>query len=431
MSRQSKDIMIIGFALFAMFLGAGNLIFPPFLGFMAGEGWQPAAAGFLVTGVGLSMLGILAVASAGGKTEAIAEKVSPLFATLLTATIILTIGPLIAIPRTAATAYELGVLTLFQHVPAIISSIVFFSVTLWLVFNPTNVIDKLGKVLTPIMLFLLLAVIIKGILWPSGLPIATSMQTPFADGFTLGYQTMDALASVIFAGTIVAAVKARGYQGKEVISVTSKAGCVAGGALVVIYGGLVLLGANAMTRLPENASRSDVLIHVTHMSMGDIGVAAMAVVVILACLTTAVGLTTTVGHYFQELSRGRLPYRWVVCATVLFSALLANAGIERIIQFAGPILDILYPVVIVLILLNLLERWGSFEEAYIGCVVGALSIRIFDLLLLLGFSHRKVEGWLSLIPFSEYGLAWLMPALLGGVVTWGWKRLRQLVPKER
>ncbi|SDY97969.1 branched-chain amino acid transport system II carrier protein [Tindallia californiensis] len=431
MSRQSKDIMIIGFALFAMFLGAGNLIFPPFLGFQSGDGWIRSATGFLVSGVGLSILGILAVTTAGGKTEALAEKVSPLFATLLTTTIILTIGPLVAIPRTAATAYELGILSLFPQVPAILSSLLFFAVTLWLVINPTNVIDKLGKILTPVMLFLLLGIIIKGIFFPSGVPTTSTMQAPFADGFLLGYQTMDALASVIFAGTIVTAVKARGYQEQEVISITSKAGCVAGIALASIYGGLILLGANAMSMLPADASRSDVLTSVTHMSMGEIGVASMAIVVILACLTTAVGLTTTVGHYFQHLSRGRLPYRWLVSATVIFSALLANAGIDRIVQFAGPILDILYPVVIVLIILNLLERWVSLEDAYVGSVVGVLSLRLLDILLLLGISHRKVEGWLEMIPFSEYGLAWLLPAFFGGVLSWSCKRVWHLIPKER
>ena len=242
--KKKNDAFILGAALFSMFFGAGNLIFPPFLGLLAGQKWNWSMFGFFLTGIGLPLLGIIASAKAGGDVDKLGKRVSPLFSKFLGITVVLAIGPLLAIPRTGATAFEIGVLPLLPKGNPILFSLIYFGITLSLVIKPNDVIDKIGKILTPTLLLLLGLIIIKGIFDPMGIPVAEDYAKPFSEGFISGYQTMDALASILFGGIITSSLIQSGYvDSKEQMKMTKKAGIIAVTGLTLVYGGLGYLGA--------------------------------------------------------------------------------------------------------------------------------------------------------------------------------------------
>ena len=186
MDKRKNDAFILGAALFSMFFGAGNLIFPPFLGLLAGQKWNWSMLGFFITGIGLPLLGIIASAKAGGDVDKLGRRVSPLFSKFLGVTVVLAIGPLLAIPRTGATAFEIGVLPNMPTANPVIFAIIYFGITLMLVIKPNSVIDKIGKILTPALLLLLSLIIIKGIFDPMGLPVPGDLAKLFSDGFISG-----------------------------------------------------------------------------------------------------------------------------------------------------------------------------------------------------------------------------------------------------
>lgn len=424
MNTKTRHIMVVGFALFSMFLGAGNLIFPPFLGFHAGDNWVPTMIGFLLTGVGLPLLGVYATLKSGGNMITLGSPVSKSFAAVMGLVIILAIGPLFAIPRTGATTHETAVLSFFPDVPSWASAIVFFGLAGFISLNSTKVIDRLGKVLTPFLIFTLVVIIVKGIATPLGEPDPMAEAYNFASGFSEGYQTMDALASTMFAGIAFTHVLSLGYESrKEQMSVAVKAGIVAIFLLGLIYGGLIYIGAGATSLFPEDITRTELLVGVAEGLIGRLGLGFLATAITLACLTTAVGLLVTCGEYFQALSKGRLPYKAVVIFTAIFSALLSILGVEMVVNIAVPLLVLLYPVLMVLIIFTVFSQYIPNTNAYTGGVIGAFLI---SLISSLGYLQQKeiissnlVEKLVELkggMPLANLGLEWIIPVVVLAVV---------------
>lgn len=404
--KGKKDYIIVGLALFSMFFGAGNLIFPPALGLMAGDKWFFCMLGFFLTGIGMPVLGIVAVAKSGGTVEALGNKVNNIFSKVLAVTIILAIGPLIAIPRTGATVYELGVRPLFSNASPLLVSIVYFSITLFFVINQSGIIDKIGKILTPILLTLIGLIVIKGILIPIGLPINTGVDKVFLAGFQEGYQTMDALASIIFGGIILYSLDEKGYSSlNEKINITIKAGIIAGVGLVFVYGGLLYLGATASGIYSQGLERTSLIVNISESILGGTGKILLSMVVSVACLTTSIGLTATVGNYFEKLSKGRLSYRFLVVITLVFSTIVSVNGVDNIVRFAGPLLSLVYPSVIVLIIMALFDNYINNKNTYKGAVYTTFIISFLDLVFDLGA-----------LPLSDIGFPWLLPAILGALL---------------
>ena len=405
MSRK-KDYIIIGLALFSMFFGAGNLIFPPALGLMAGENWILCMLGFFLTGIGMPVLGIVAVAKSGGTVESLGNKVNNVFSKALAVTIILAIGPLIAIPRTGATVYELGVRPIFSNINPLFVSIVYFSITLFFVINQSGIIDKIGKILTPILLFLIGLIVIRGILIPIGVPIDTGADKVFLTGFQEGYQTMDALASIIFGGIILYSLDEKGYSSlSEKINITIKSGIIAGIGLAFVYGGLLYLGATGSGIYSHGTERTTLIVYISENILGGIGKVLLSLVVSVACLTTSIGLTATVGNYFEKLSRGRLSYRLLVVITLVFSTIVSVNGVDNIVRFAGPLLSLVYPSVIVLIIMTLFDNYINNKNIYKGAVYTTFTVSLLDCILDFG-----------ILPFSNIGFPWLIPAILGAII---------------
>jgi len=417
MRKETKDFIVVGAALFAMFFGAGNLIFPPALGMLSGDQWLLCILGFALTGVGLPILGVVTIAKVGGSLKDFAGRVSPTFAKILGAVIVLAIGPLLAIPRTGATVFEIGVSPLFPTIPPLAVSIVYFAITLFFVIKPSSIIDKIGKILTPILLLIVGIIIFQGVTSPIGAPVPTGITLAFSDGFVGGYQTMDALASVVLGGLILFSLKDKGYTDqKSLVKLTAKAGILAGSALLFVYGGLLYLGATGSGVLAAGLSKTELIIALTSNLLGIYGQIALCLAVSVACLTTSVGLTAVVGNFFEELSNGKLSYRTIVIATTLFSIVMSVIGVEQIVKLSVPLLVLVYPVTIILIALNLFGQHIKSNGVFKGMVAGALFISIFDALGAMSINIEAATTVIAQLPFASSGFAWICPSLLCGFV---------------
>jgi len=415
--KKLKDIVVIGLALFAMFFGAGNLIFPPQLGVLSGNSWLQAIMGFFTTDVSLSILAIIAIAKSGGTFNSFASKVGPKFSIIMGIIIMLIIGPLLALPRTGAVSYEMGILPLFPGIPQYIFTLIYFGISLLFVINPKGIIDKIAVYLTPVLLIALVSIIVKNMLMPdTPMPVA-KVSNVYSYAFLEGYQTLDGLAAVIFAGIILLGLKEKGYTDtSSQIKMTIKSGLVAFSIIGFVYGGLIYLGASGASNIPEGMSRTETFMTLVDQMFGQYGVWMVAVTVIFACFTTTVGLTTTVAEYFSELTNNKLSYRFNVVTITLVSFVFANLGVEQIVYFSGPILSIIYPAILVLIVLNLLDKYIPFKEIYSGVVGGTLCFSILMFICNSFDSLSVAKVWLLSFPLTTYEMGWLVPALLGGLI---------------
>ena len=413
---KTKDVLLTGFALFAMLFGAGNLIFPPMLGYETSSSWIPTMLAFIITGVGFPFLGILSVSIAGNGIKDFANRVSPTFSKIFAIISILAIGPMLAIPRTGATAYEITFLhngmnnTIYKY----IYLICYFGIVILFSLRASKVIERVGKILTPILLLLLFLIIVKGIFF-SGLSIKPDIYPhAFKKGFLEGYQTMDTIASIAYAGIILKAIKnGRDLTQKQEFSFLIKAGLVAILSLALIYGGFALVGAKMHSVLVTN-DKIELLVKTTSYLLGGYGNLILAICVAGACLTTAIGLVATVGEFFSSITSFK--YEKIVIFTVIISFLLSILGVESIIRISVPILVFIYPVMISLIILNLFGKYIKNDYVYKGVVLFTGIIGLIESLASIGITNTYTNSVLEILPFSDYGLTWLFPGLIGYIL---------------
>ena len=413
---KTKDVLLTGFALFAMLFGAGNLIFPPMLGYETNSSWIPTMLAFTITGVGFPFLGILSVSIVGNGIKDFANRVSPMFSTIFAIISILAIGPMLAIPRTGATAYEITFLhngmnnTIYKY----IYLICYFGIVILFSLKANKVIERVGKILTPILLLLLFLIIVKGIFF-SGLSIKPDIYPhAFKRGFLEGYQTMDTIASIAYAGIILKAIKnGRNLTQKQEFAFLIKAGLVAILSLAFIYGGFALVGAKMHSVLVTN-DKIELLVKTTSYLLGGYGNLILAICVAGACLTTAIGLVATVGEFFSSITSFK--YEKIVVFTVILSFLLSILGVENIIRISVPILVFIYPVMISLIILNLFGKYIKNDYIYKGVVLFTGIIGLIESLASIGITNTYTNSVLEILPFSDYGLTWLFPGLIGYIL---------------
>jgi len=426
---SSRGILITGLALLAMFFGAGNLIFPPMLGLQSGESFWPALLGFIITGVGLPFLGVTAVAKAGGDLELLANRVNPVFSKIITTVAVLCIGPLLAIPRTAATTFEVAIVPLAQladptntKIALFVTTVFFFLIVLFFVLKPTKLLNNLGKFLTPFLLIFLSIIIIKGIITPMGSIGESSYSSPFAQGFIEGYNTMDAIASTIFGMIIVKGIRDKGIKDSSVVTkITIKAGMIAAAGLAFIYVGLAYIG-NTTGTLFTGDNPGQLLSFLSATLLGNAGKLFIGFAMTLACLTTAIGLVASCGEYFSRLSNYRLSYNTIAIATTLVSFVLANMGLAKILEISVPLLVIVYPIIIVLVLLALFHDLFKGKKAVYLYTVGitvflVLTDAVYSLGTGLGLNLEFIPKALNYLPFYGQGLGWLLPALVVALLT--------------
>ena len=406
-----RDIIVVGFALFSMFFGAGNVIFPPYLGMEAGPQWLAGFSAYFIADIGLALLGMFALLRVGS-SEAVTLRVGKVPSEILMCAIILCIGPMVAIPRTSATTFEMAIAPNLSGVSPVLFSVLFFAVILALCIRESAVVDIVGKVLTPLLLLGLFAIIVRGIVTPLGeIAALPQIANVAVTGIKAGYQTMDALAALPFGIIVLQSVTAKGYDsGKKQFRVVSGAAVLAGVLLLAVYMGLAYLGATVSAQYTGAIGRAQLIMAIVEALMGKVGMILFGVVVGLACVTTAIALTSSAAAYFAELCRGKVSYKAFVIAICVFSAVVSNRGLDRIVAVAAPVLDVIYPPTLVLIFISLLMPRVP-DRVSRGAVIGALITSALCTLT----AHGVRIPFVASLPLYDLGLSWLLPAAVFGL----------------
>lgn len=403
MKKSTKDSIVVGFALFSMFFGAGNLIFPAFLGNTIGDQYLLGIIGFIFTGVGLPLLAIISCSKVDGSFKSIANKVSPKFAVIFTAILFIAIGPMLAIPRTAATTFELSISPFFSGISPFIAMVIYFIINLFFVLGKTSIIDTIGKYLTPTLMIILFILIVKGLIMPIGNVLETNAINVFPNSLLEGYQTMDAIAALLFAGMITTSLKSKGYKDKEMPLMILKSSLIAILGLAFVYGGLTYIGAQTVELASSEISKTALLILISKNILGSIGPVIIGIAMGLACLTTSIGLITSGANFFERISKGKLSFKLNAIIISVLSLGIATLGVDNIVVLSVPILNILYPISITLIGTTLLSKYINSNKAI---RVGVYTSLIFGILF-------EIPGLnLNFIPLAEIGFGWLIPTIL-------------------
>lgn len=416
MEKLSKrKTILVGLTLFSMFFGAGNLIFPPYLGEQAGTHAWIAMVGFALSAVGLPVLGVVAVAKSGG-IENLAKRVHPRFALIFTLLIYLSVGPCLAIPRTASTSFEMAVVPFIGHhsfVAQLSYSIVFFGIALYMAVHPEKLTDKLGKVMCPVLLCLIFIVFMGSLFvgtYQYGIPQGTYVNESMIQGFLDGYQTMDLIAALNFGIIIAMNIQNIGIKdNKSIVSYTIKAGLVAGLCLLIVYSALLHIGGISATLTGIHANGTETMVDIVKYIYQNIGVVILGAIFFIACLNTCIGLLCSCSEYFHEL----MPYISYKHWTYLFagaSMIVSNIGLNMILKISIPILNLLYPLSIALIALGFIHKYiCRYPYIYqttilmtgIGSVLGVLPSVGMDI------------HFLHMIPFFDLSLGWVLFTVVG------------------
>ena len=409
---RTRQFFVSGFALFAMFFGAGNLIFPPFLGKSGGEDWVIGFLCFFLVEV-LSCVGIYAAIHGGGSVQAMNKSVGAKPGVILNTAAILCTGVFIAPPRTAATTYEMGIRPLFDGIGLLPFSILFFAIVVVLTIRPSRVVEIIGKFLTPALIVGILILIVVGIVNPIGEIAPSTSSNIVQDGVLAGYQAMDILSVAGFAIIIQNSMVQSGWKTWEEQrpQVAGSAG-VAALLLAVVYGGLTYLGASTGSAFGNGLDQAALIVAITQELLGQAGVVILAVVVALACLTTAIGLFGATASYFERMTRGHLPYRAGILILAVIGCAICNLGLSAIIALGSPVLSVICPPFMTTVVLLAFQSWISRPGLYKGAALGAT---LASLLLAL-HDYLHIFAPAELLPFYSYGFGWLLPAVLGGII---------------
>ncbi|TOM59014.1 branched-chain amino acid transport system II carrier protein [Vibrio parahaemolyticus] len=407
------DIVAVGFMLFAFFLGAGNIIFPPLAGQLAGENLLPAMFGFLLTAVGLPLITIVAIAVAGGSWDHLTQDLPKKAAVLMAALIFIIIGPAFAAPRTGLVAYEMAVKPFFveasqAHLTAF--SVIFFAVAMLFSWFQGRLIDLIGKVLTPALFVGLIILAVAVFLDPQGDMIGAHgeyLTQPLTKGFLEGYNTMDTFASLMFGMLMVDALRGKGITER---SATTKylifAGCIAAAGLAFVYISLFYLGATSATVAAGADNGGLILSQYVQALFGPYGQIVLSVIVLLACLTTAIGLISACSDFFS--SKTSLSYKQWVLINGAVCALVANVGLAQLISLSVPVLFALYPVAIALVALTFVRnKLPNPRFAYRAVLLVSLLFALVDAAKVAGLDVSAF----NVLPLFEVGMGWVLPTL--------------------
>jgi LIVCS family branched-chain amino acid:cation transporter len=430
-----KSSILVGALMFGLFFGAGNLIFPVQMGQLAGENTLKATIGFLITGVGLPLLGVIAAAIS--RSENLFDMVKPVsktYSVIFTCMLYLTIGPLFAIPRTATVAFEVGLHPFIEEerlkAGLFVFSLIFFAVTLYFSLKPGRILDWVGKYLTPVFLILLSVLLVATYVKPMGRIGSFTAQGNYSDrplftGMTDGYNTMDALASLAFAIVIISNIERLGVKDpkrKAVEIFKSGLVCVAG--MSVIYASLAYMGATSLGSVSRADNGGKIMSMVSEHYFGMTGKILLAAIVTVACLKTAIGLITSCSQMFSEMFPKSLSYNKYAVVFTVFSFIIANFGLNNIIMLSLPVLMFLYPMAITLILLSILTPViNKSREIYRWTVILTVIAAFFDFcnalparLKEVTVISRLIEFAVKFLPGFEYGFGWIVPSVCGFLI---------------
>ena len=407
-NRAGRDIIVVGFALFSMFFGAGNVIFPPYLGMESGPAWLAGFSAYFIADIGLALAAMFALLRVGS-SEAVLQRVGCVPSEILMCAIILCVGPMVAIPRTSASTFEMAIAPNLPGVSAVVFSVLFFALILALCIRESAVVDIVGKVLTPLLLLGLAAIIVKGIVTPLGTIAPEALiDSAVVTGVKAGYQTMDALAALNFGAVIAMNIRAQGVAREQDVQRSAiRAGLVAGGLLLAVYAMLGHAGALTGAAVPGLATGAEVLTVLAERLFGKAGLVLLAAIFMLACFNTCVGLIACVGEYFHTLLP-RIPYPALAAFFAAASMLIANLGLAEILRLSIPVLNALYPVAIVLIALSFVPGLEQRRRVYPLCI-GCTAVQSIAAALPLG----PLSALANALPLAALGFGWVLPAVVG------------------
>lgn len=415
--NSKKELFITSFALFSLFFGAGNLLLPPLLGYNAGDQWFLVAIGFMITAVVIPIFGILAHAKLQGTLYDFGKKVSPHFS-LVYCVLIYVIAITIPSPRTAAATHEIAIHPSFGTSP-LLTSAIYFALVLVFVLNRSKILSVIGKFLTPLIVIILLMVIGIG-LFSSDLATNTSQfETPIVSGILEGYQTFDAIGAVVVGAVIIISINMRhsgSFEDKKAL--IAKSGWIAGLGLFIIYAGLISVGAyygseiTINNELSSDMQRANLLRSISIASLGNFGNTVLSLLISLACFTTAVGIIAGTADYFKGLlHNSQIVYTVTAVISCVFGIVVGQLDFNSIIVIAVPVLLLIYPITIVLILLNVLPERFSTPLVFRAVVIVTFIFSIPDVI---GFvsPSESLTALTTYIPFATYSLGWVLPALV-------------------
>ena len=416
MKLGTKKMILITFMLFSLFFGAGNLIFPTFLGQSAGSNTWIAMLGFIITAVVLPVLGVIVVSKFGG-LDILGQRVNKYFGIGFAVLIYLAIGPGLGIPRAASVPFEMAVAPYLTDSSnntwwMLLYSFIFFLVALWLCLKPSKLVERIGRYLTPSLLFLLVFLFISFLINGDKVvvsPNETYQNNAFLVGFTEGYNTMDAIAALNFGLVIATTLNSFGITDKKKeLNYSLKAGLFAGIILAIIYLMLAYMGMKS-SGVYSSQNGAQTLRLIVHQLYGDYGAILIAAIFTLACLTTCIGLINSISQYFSKLFPKINYTKWVIIITIL-SFIICNLGLNTILNISIPILNAIYPVSIVLIILGLSDYfWKNNKIIYPLTITGVGIISVIYALEQVNFKLSFLSNFLnSYLPLYSLGYGWVL-----------------------
>ena len=411
--NKTKQTFIFGFALFAAFFGAGNLILPPFLGFNSGPDWWLVTLGFILSTTIIPLLALLGHAKLQGTLIDFGIKVSPLFSLIFSLSIFaITIA--LPCPRTAAVTHEMAIAPFFGT-SSLLTSIVYFVLAFVFVMNRNKVLDILGKYLTPIIAVILIAIILIGIFSPStGMNPSILVAPPIVGGFLEGYQTYDAIAGLVTGGVVIISINnsKSNMSFKDKKTMIAKSGLIAMAGLLIIYAGLIFVGAIYNIQFDANISRTELLSGLAIKTLGNTGRMFLSVLVALACFTTAVAIIVSIADFFKVYyNQSQKAYLITAIICCLVGIGVGQMNVSYIIDLALPALMFIYPLTIALILLNILPDRYASQFVFRAVVLVTFIFSIPDFLSFL-ISTEKMESITRIIPFAKFNLGWVLPSVI-------------------
>ena len=412
---KATDVLFIGLALFATYFGAGNLIFPPMLGLQSGTGWGSGMIGMIASGVGLPVLAMIILGHCGS-VQRISDHVHKNFYHIFVG-MIMVLCCCVSIPRTAAVGIEMGLQGLWGGAPYLVSVVIYFLIAFFFAKDRGTALDKVGKILTPVMTVILFILVIKGFISPIGTPSAPTVDNAFLNSFLGGYSTGDVLVSFLMASLFFGTIREKGYDGASLKKVNFGAGIIAAVCLAVVYGGLFFMGACVSGEYSaDSIGNADLLLNVIRSSGGQIALYGLCLSVILACLTTAIGQITAVADFFSEASHEKLPYRVLVIIVPVVTTIVASFGLDTIVSLTGAWFSFTYPIALVLMILGIFERKIPNDGAYKGAVWCTVVYAFLDLPAEYGVHIGFLDAILDKIPLYGLGFGWVVPAAAGFIV---------------
>lgn len=416
-----SEFLQVSIMLFGLFFGAGNLIFPPLLGNQAGSATYLALLAFSVTAVLFPVMGAIVVGKTNGLTN-LANRVGPLFSVVFTTAIYLSIGPGLGIPRAGSVPFEMAIAPYIPQsfnidLARLLYTLIFFSIAMIICLKPNKLVKRVGKYLTPTLLIMITLMFLRVVFMDKSVaaPTGDYLSGPVTKGFLAGYDTMDAVAALNFGFVIAMSIRRFGITDeKEVTKYGVKAGILAGTVLFLVYAMLATIGMIGSAKFPGLENGAQVLTESVKIVFGNFGLVLIAFIFTLACLTTCVGLINSGSEYFESLFKHKLSYRKWVLIWSLFSFIMANFGLNKLLEFSVPLLQIIYPVALVLIVMGIShDLVGYTRESYFVAALVSVVLPMFEVLdKTFKVSLGGLTNLLKSLPLYDEGLSWLLPTLV-------------------